>query len=483
MKTLRLLFFSILLAGLYSFSTFASTRLPKVIGSNMVLQQKQAVPVWGWSEPGQPVSVSFAGQEKKTVAAADGSWKIVLNALKASAQPRDLVITAGERIVLSNVLVGEVWLCSGQSNMEYPMKNTYAKPQRGADSLELQLSANYPAIRLFKVEKVLSTPDVTSAGWNACSGDALAAFSAAGYFFAKEIYKEVGVPVGMIQAAWGGSRIEPWTPAEGYKMLPAFSSETIKSPLKINGVDPGKNFKSMVEPLAPFAIRGFLWYQGESNCMIEDGMHYADKMQALVQSWRSRWGNEKLPFYSVQIAPYYYTKRNDALKHTPETLAEFWEAQSESQKIPYTAMITVTDLVDNLSEIHPPYKWEVGRRLALLALANDYGRKHIEARGPVFKKMKIENGRALLSFTHANGLRSSNGQPLNCFTICGADGKFVPAEAVIKNGVIEVNAAGISTPTAVRFAWNETAQPNLENATGLPAVSFRTDALVWNPDK
>ncbi|TDH24210.1 sialate O-acetylesterase [Segetibacter sp. 3557_3] len=457
----------------------AQLRLPKVIGSNMVLQRNKPLPVWGWTTPGEQVNVSFAGQQQTTKSDTAGYWKVTLAPMNANEQPQTMTITAGNTITLSNLLVGEVWLCSGQSNMEYPMKRgNYAKPARGADSAELELKNAYPSIRIFNVQKVLSTPDVTTTGWNEASGEALEKFSAAGFFFAKNLYQQLRIPIGVINSSWGGSRIEPWTPAEGYKALPAFAPEAEKTPFMIDSAVPGKNYRSMIEPLAPFALRGFLWYQGESNCMMNDGMRYADKMQALVEAWRNKWGINELAFYSVQLAPYSYTKRPDRIKHTPETLPEFWEAQVASEKIPFSRSIVVTDLVDNLTDIHPSYKWEVGRRLALVALETDYQQKVVSS-GPLFTKMKRKKGRAVLSFQNANGLKTSDGKPLSWFSIAGYDGVFKPADAVVRGNRIVVSTAGINKPSAVRFAWHETAMPNLVNGAGLPAVPFRTDNRTW----
>ena len=472
--------FAVLLLLTGSLVMHAQIRLPKVIGDNMILQRENPVPVWGWATPGEQITVAFAGQQKTVKADSAGEWKAVLPSLPANAMPRQMTITGSDTITLSNILVGEVWLCSGQSNMEYTMKlgQGYAKPQKGIDSAALELSRAYPEIRLFKVEKRLSTPDVTSTGWHEASGEALEKISAVGFYFARNIQQKLHVPVGIISSSWGGSRIEPWTPASAYKGLPAFAAESRNNPFMIDSVVPGKNYASMIRPLAPFALRGFLWYQGESNCMIEDGMRYADKMEALVTGWRREWGHNRLPFYSVQIAPYFYTKRKDRLTHTPETEPLFWEAQQQSTAIPHTASVVITDLVDNLADIHPPYKWEVGRRLSLLALAHVYNGKEISS-GPVYASMKIKKEKAVLSFTNATGLKS-DGRPLSWFTMAGADGNFVPATAEIRGGKIILTAAGISKPVAVRFAWNEAAQPNLFNASNLPAAPFRTDAGKWS---
>jgi sialate O-acetylesterase len=216
--------------------------------------------------------------------------------------------------------------------------------------------------------------------------------------------------------------------------------------------------------------------------MVHDGLKYADKMQALITSWRKQWSDATLPFYSVQIAPYYYTRRKDKLSHSPETLGEFWEAQHQSLKIPRTGIVVVSDLVDNLADIHPSYKWEVGRRLAFVALDKTY-KKNVISSGPVYEKMKVKAGKAILSFKHDEGLRSRDDQPLTWFSIAGADGKYVPALAEIRGDKVIVSSSEVKSPVNVRFAWNETAMPNLVNRAGLPAVPFRSNKLEWNYKK
>lgn len=462
----------------------AQIRLPNVIGNNMLLQRQQAVPVWGWAKPGQQVNVKFAGQQKTATADANGYWKIMLAALNANNKPQQMIITADtSHITLSNILVGEVWLCSGQSNMEYPVNigKSYSPPKKGIDSAALELTVTNPNIRLFRVEKKYSLPDVTSPGWQVAGGDALAQVTAAGYFFAKNLYNKLHVPVGIISSSWGGSRIEPWTPVSGYLDLPAFSAAAQTKPFVVDSVSAGRMYNSLIHPLAPYALRGFLWYQGESNCMAnETNMRYADKMQALVESWRKEWGNQQLPFYSVLIAPYYYTKRKDHVPHTAQTLPEFWEQQIASTKLPYTDIITVTDLVDDYSNIHPSYKWEVGRRLSLVALNETYGLKKIAYSGPRYDHVAIKNDKATIYFKNAEGLKAKDGQPLNYFAIAGKDGNFVDATATITGNSVVVSSPYVPQPVTVRYGWAETANPNLVNNTGIPAFPFRTDAQEWS---
>jgi sialate O-acetylesterase len=480
MKTTKLLLF-LFLCITTSLSVNAEVTLPNVIGNNMVLQRNKPLPIWGFASKGEKVTVKFGNQFKNTVTDTSGRWKVVLDPIEASNKPEEMIITGNNMVKINNILVGEVWLCSGQSNMEYPMKKfpSYKNPAKGTDLAAEELQkANNPNIRIFLVEKKLSLPDVTTKGWNEARDSALMPFSAVGYFFGKELSKELNVPIGIIASSWGGSRIEPWTPVEAYTSSSIFKNDTAKRPDFIDGSPIGRDYRSMIYPLAPFALRGFLWYQGESNCMINETLRYTEKAKLLIDSWRKLWGQNDLPFYYVQIAPYYYTHRKDKLPHTEETLAEFWEAQTLALKIPFTGMTVVTDLVDDLAEIHPSYKWEVGRRLSLWALAKDYGRKNLEYSGPMYNKMKINGNKIELEFAHVGtGLISNDGKPLTWFTIAGVDGKFEIAQAVISGNKVIVSSPNVTNPTNVRFAWNETAMPNFTNKEGLPALPFRTNGL------
>jgi len=471
-----LLFLLLALAG----PAQANVVLPRVLGHNMVLQRDKPVAIWGTAAPGEAVAVQFGGQNPRTVADANGRWQVMLKPLAASATPADLTITGNNTIQLHNILVGEVWLCSGQSNMEYTMRKS-SKVTRpnvpGPNPVDELQTAHNPSIRIFLVNrKTLAKPDSLHRDWAVAQDSALRSFSAAAYFFAKELNAKLHVPIGMISSAVPGSRIEPWVSEEAFQNDHAFAGQ------KVDG-DPGKFWEPMVRPLVPLTLRGFLWYQGESNCFLAETTTYTQKMRTLISSWRTAWGDADLPFYYVSLAPFKYSDTHDKVVLTPETLPRFREAQAAALQIPHTGMIETTDLANTEGGIHPGFKWEIGRRLALLALANTYHIPGVVAEGPVFRSLKVKGSVATVAFSSASSLVSKDGQPLTSFTVAGADGVFVPAQARLKGQQVLVSAAQVLHPVAVRFGWNEVAQPNLFSAAGLPARPFRTDktALVSLP--
>jgi len=456
--------------------TFATVHLPQVIGNNMVLQREKPVSIWGTGTPFEKVTVQFKGQKLQTIVDPSGQWLVNLSPMKASAAPASMEITGTNKIVLQNILVGEVWLCSGQSNMEYTMrKNSKVAPVKlpagyehsPVDALDF---ADNDQIRIFLgLRKDMAKPHPNHEGWSVAQDSALRSFSAAAYFFARKIYKELKVPVGMIANAIPGSAIEPWLAGSITAIEPSNDA------LYFDYSRPGKFYPTLVQPLAPYTIRGFLWYQGETNCFLNDSLQYAYKMQALVHQWRREWADSTLPFYYVQIAPFYYGKNKGEYPLTQYTLPKFWEAQTLCLEIPYTGMAVTTDLPDNLNNIHPPGKWAVGDRLAAIALAKTYGRKNAYS-GPSFKDMVIKAGKVLLYFNHVNGgLKSKDGKPLDYFELAGSDAKFYSAVAKITGDHIELSSSQVPAPLNARFGWIESAQPNFVNQAGLPAIPFRTD--------
>jgi sialate O-acetylesterase len=469
----------------------AGVRLPNVLTSDMVLQRDQPVAVWGSAMPGEPVSVSFAGQVKQAFANEEGRWSVRLDPMPASFEPRVMRISSsGRDTLLENILVGDVWLCGGQSNMEYPMRialKKYAQPARGENPAEKEWQNGGNAnIRLLLVEKKRSLPDCTTKGWQECSDSSLSVFSMVGYYFGKNLQEALKVPIGLISSNWGGTRIEPWTPGSAYENSPVFSAETAVKPYKIDNSEVGSLYNSMIAPLAPFGLKGFIWYQGESNAMFEDA-RYVEKTALMLDAWRSVFQNPTAPFYYVQIAPFYYTKRKDKIPHSPQMLPWFWEQQTNCLTLPNTGQVVVTDLVDKLSDIHPSYKWEVGRRLSLVALNKTYGRAGLVCSGPVFKSMQAKGKTLVLAFDHiGSGLTAGrHNEQTNAFetlpetgltgfeVATQGDTLFHAAKAVIKNGRVLVTCPEVKKPAQVRFCWNETAMPDFFNIEGLPAVPFR----------
>ncbi|MFO0876377.1 MAG: sialate O-acetylesterase [Gemmataceae bacterium] len=422
----------------------ADVQLPSVLASHMVLQRDKPLPIWGKASPGEEISVSFNGQKATTKADDKGDWKVVLKPVKADGKAHKMTIAGQNSIELEDILIGEVWVGSGQSNMEWPMIATEKAKERIA-------AAKHPNIRLFHVPKVQAPkPNFTvKASWAACTPDSVKNFSAVLYYFGVYLQGELDVPIGLINTSWGGSPIEPWT---------------------VTSSSSGTMYNAMVAPLMPFAVRGTLWYQGESNAFQRNGMKYRDKMADLITGWRARWGQE-MPFLFVQIAPWQPEKGG----YPEEELQKLWEAQVASLKIPGTGMAVTTDLVDNIKDIHPQNKRDVGIRLGLWAMAKTYGKKDIVYSGPLYKGMKVEGNKVRLSFAHVGGgLKSRDGKPLSEFEIAGADGKFVPAEAVIDGDNVVVSASSVEKPVEVRFGWKNITNPNLANKEGLPASPFRT---------
>jgi sialate O-acetylesterase len=317
-------------------------------------------------------------------------------------------------------------------------------------------------------------------GWVICNPESLdkSKFSAVGYYFARKLFQELKVPIGVIEASAGGSHIEGWTPASGFASDPAlaeFAKAAEMPKVKFQGTAISTLYNGMIHPIVPFSLRGILWYQGESNLIKGDSAIYAHKMMALIKSWRSVWKRE-MPFYFVQLPPLIYSARTNP-SHTPTDLPLFREAQEAATELPRTGMVVTTDLGD-LRNIHPPRKKEVGERLGLWALSKDYGRNDVEYSGPQYRQGSIEirGSKAILRFEHVGkGLVSSDGQALTSFLIAGSDDVFFPARAEIAGDAIVVTSPQVGEPRVVRFAWDETATPNLFNRDGLPAIPFRTD--------
>ncbi len=477
--------FVFLIAGiLISSYGMAQLVMPEIFSDNMVLQRDKPVPVWGMASPGKTVNVSFAGHSETATADQSGYWKVMLPSMPSNIVPQSMMIQGESYLSFKNILVGDVWLCGGQSNMEYPLDRSiygYVGPAKGPDVAALEVKAAKPkGVRYIMIDRVLNKfPKLPTKGWVTGEDSTVKFASAIGYFFAKEINSKTEVPIGVITSAWGGTRIEPWVPESEWASSPIFRDSVKGDQFTIHGARPATLYKGMILPMGPFAIKGVLWYQGESNVMAHDYQTYSEKFRLLVDSWRKLFNDPDMPFYYVQLAPYSYSSRKGRV-HKVDLLPYHWEAQTSSLALKNTGMVVTTDLVDKLSDIHPSYKWEIARRLSLTALHGVYQQNDIVYSGPMFSSAKRKKKVIEVSFEHVGGgLASSDGKPLNWFTIAGADQVFIPAEAVIKGNKVVVSAPSLKKPLYVRFAWSENAQPNFINKEGLPAVPFRTDAIQY----
>ena len=443
---------------------WAEVKLPKILGDNMVLQQQTEVRIWGWADPEEEVTVQFQDQKASTKADAQGRWLVKLRTPEAGGPYELAVAGKNNRLTLRNVLVGEVWVGSGQSNMEWPVS-------RSDNAQEEIAAAKYPKIRLFSVaHKISDKPlDDCKGAWVECSPETVPGFSAVAYFFGRHLHKELGVPVGLINSSWGGTICEAWTSREALQADEDFKPilDRGKQFNPKNPNQPSVLFNAMIHPILPFVIRGALWYQGESN--VGRAAQYKKLFPTMIQDWRKAWQVGDFPFYYVQLAPFRYGEAQ------PECLAELWEAQLQTLRLPNTGMAVITD-IGNIKDIHPTNKQEVGRRLALWALAKIHG-KQVVYSGPLYESAVVEGNKIRIKFQHADDGLVCKGDRLTHFTIAGEDKKFVPAEAVIDGSTVVVSSPQVDKPVAVRFGWEDTAEPNLFNKAGLPASPFRTDTF------
>ncbi len=457
----------------------AEVRLPKILGSHMVLQRESEVDLWGWADPEEKIQVRCDWLDKPAVITADakGNWRVGLKT-GAAGGPHTITITGKNTITLDQILFGEVWIGSGQSNMEMPLVRVSDAYTGIKDSAEEVAAADHPQIRLFQagnfsskeplddVEAGISMYGIPPADcqWRPCSPDTVKTFSSTAYFFVRHLHEQLKVPIGIIDASWGGTSAEVWTPAAGLKALGSTAAlEQAESlPQQADQKIPTRLYNGMIHPLRHFKIKGVIWYQGEGNAGQAD--KYQQLFSTMIGEWRTAFGDE-FPFYFVQIAPFNYQGLNAAYLR---------EAQTKTLSVPKTGMAVTMDIGD-LKDIHPKNKQEVGRHLALWALAKDYGRDLVYS-GPLYKESKIGGGQVRLKFEHVgSGLTTLDGKDVSDFEIAGADRVFHPATATINGDELVVSCSEVAEPKAVRYAFHSESMPNLVNREGLPASPFRTD--------
>jgi sialate O-acetylesterase len=502
----------LMLLGFLLPHTHADVALPVVISSNMVLQRGMEVPVWGWAGAGEKVAVIFAGQEKTTTADKIGSWQVKLGPLEASAEGRTLTVKGKNEIKLENVLVGDVWICSGQSNMEWSVSRSLPKSR----ALAAKENKN-PNLRLFRVPvhiRAGSPLSDTVGTWTNCANrNDVNNFSGVGFFFGRNLQHELNIPIGLIDTSWGGTPIEAWISWEGYEMIkqplpkpnearqkalaesfkklvesveqwqvkariaaaqgrviPLPSASTVNLGNSANGI-----FNAMVAPLAPYGVKGAIWYQGESN-RSRAFPDYFNKLDALIRGWRKIFQAGDFPFYIVQIAPYDYNRGNRKKDDTP-LCRNIWAAEFKAaEEIPNCGVIPIHDTIQgNVRNIHPADKQTVGERIASLALKDAY-EKDVVWTGPIFKNASVDGKQIVITFGHIDkGLETSDGKAASWFEIAGSDKNFVQAKAAIEGDTVIIEAEAILNPKFVRMGWSEVAIPNLRDKNGWPVRQFTAE--------
>jgi len=443
---------------IFSNTIWANVSLPNIFSDNMVLQRNSEIKIWGWGNPKEEIKItpSWNNQEYKVTTDSYANWQITIPTPKEGG-PFSISFKGYNEVILKNILVGEVWLCSGQSNME--MSAAW-----GIDNGDEEVrKANYPNIRFFTVPKLTATSPQNNllGNWTECTPETMKNFSAVAYFFAKRLKDDLkNVPIGLISSNWGGTSAEVWMPENVFKKEPSLLKATADyKPNEYCPVEPTRTFNAMINPIVGFKIAGTIWYQGESNV----GSTIYDKTFAsLISSWRTLWKDD-FPFYFVQIAPYQYGENHFGG-------AEVRDFQRRTLQLPKTGMVVTSD-ISPIDDIHPKDKKSVGIRLANLALNNHYKTRNDIVNGPLFKDFKIEKNKVVVNFDYADGLYFKD-KKNNQFEIAGVDGVFHLAQAEIKNNQVILQSKEVKNPTKVRFAWTNTAQSQLFNKANLPASTF-----------
>lgn len=460
---MRKLFLTLLILFTFTATMFAKTTLPSVFADNMVLQQNSDVAIWGWSDAGETIKIVTGWNTKDTIKVKAGNtaaWKTTIRTIGAGG-PYTIQILGKDKVQLNNVMLGEVWICSGQSNMEMSVNWKLINGEEEATK------ANNPNIRIFHVQKVgAEYPQQTcNATWTLCTPETMRATSAVGYFFARELQQKLNVPVGIIVSAWGGTPAEVWIEKSRIENNPVLNAHKYAEHFDWWPGNPGALYNSMIAPFVPYGIAGAIWYQGESNC----GNHqiYSQLMKTLIENWRADFKKD-FPFYLVQIAPYDYGD-----KGTSEYIRE--QEDIVAKTVPNTGMVVITDLVDNIKDIHPKDKLNVGKRLANYALAETYKQNVGAYKSPSYQSMQPEKDKIRLTFSNIlTGLKCTGKTPAQ-FLIAGDDKIFVPATAKMDGNAIVLSSKLVKTPVAVRFCFDDTSMPDVFSAEGLPLAPFRTD--------
>ena len=453
----------------------AEIKLPAIFSDNMLMQQNSNVNIWGKADANKSITIktSWSKRVLKTTSDVSGNWKITFLTPKADGKPQSITISDGKSLTLKNILLGELWFCSGQSNMEMPMKGFKNQPVENSN-MDI-LNSNNRNIRLFTVKRnasLIPQTDVTGQ-WQEASPETVREFSATAYYFGRLLNKTLNVPVGLIHSSWGGSSAETWMSADMLKAFPQVKIPKTEEGEKDKNRTPTMLYQAMISPLIGLSIKGFIWYQGETN--YDRANTYTEMFATLVNGWRQNWNQkDTIPFYYCQIAPYDYSlvtaKGKDVINS-----AYLREAQLKAEKvIPKSGMAVLMD-AGQKDCIHPAKKQIAGERLALLALTKTYGIKGVTAESPVYKSIEIHNDTVQVSFDRAEmWITAKNGES-KLVTVAGDDGVFYPAKAWIVRSKLYVKSELVKKPVAVRYAFENYAEGDLFGTEGLPVSSFRSD--------
>lgn len=450
----------------FTFEASAKITLPAILSNHMVLQQKSNVPVWGKAKTHGTISITTSWNKKvyRTIVNADGNWRLTVQT-PAAGGPYTMTFNDGSLLKLTDIMIGEIWVCSGQSNMEMPMRGFKSLPI--LNSNDMLTKADNQQLRLFQIQHAASASPLAdcSGTWKTSSSESALMFSAIGFQFGLMLQETLKVPVGIIEADWGGTPIEAWMPA---RSIAGFSS--IKQPSveqKVYQSTPTALFNGMIAPIAGFGIQGFLWCQGEANIRKPD--NYDQKMKSMVAGWRENWKRDTLPFYYVQIAPFKYPNFADSVPFLRE------KQQLAQSQIPNSGMVVTTDAGDEFN-IHPPDKTTLSKRLLYWALGNTYNKKGVAYQSPIYQGMNIKGSQIILNFKDTPQGFTSYRKEIIGFEIAGSDRVFHPATAKLWNNTIHVTSAQVSKPVAVRYAFKDFGVGNVYNTFGLPVTPFRSDS-------
>jgi sialate O-acetylesterase len=471
MLRLRSPFLALACAAVIPFVAQADPQLASPFQDHAVFQHDKPITIWGKADPGEHLSVNFSGQTLMATAAADGRWSVLLDPLGSNSSGADLNVAGKTVVTIHDILVGEVWLCAGQANMEFTVEKH--GDQYGVENAASEIAAaRYPSVRQFKIARQASaTPATDVAGnWKTCTPENVGEFSAVGYYFARDLSERLNVPIGIINCTWASTPLEAWMSPESLAAFPTFSNGHPVAGAAAGVPDPwvpASVFNGMLHPLLAFPIAGVIWYQGESN--VGHAAEYAAHFPALITSWRALYGVGDFPFLWVQLANYSPPEAPGG-----EAWALLREAQSRALSLPMTGQVVAID-IGEAANIHPRNKQEVGRRLALIAKAQVYS-VAVDSSGPVLDKAVVEGSSMRIHFLFAGEGLTASGKPLQSFELAGADKVFHPAAASIVGDSVIVRSLAVQKPVAVRYAWHNAPYANLFNGAGLPAAPFRSDA-------